>query len=87
MSLEPSSSSAERLPQAGKELALNSKSLKVATKLVLEKGLEERLIGIGMGVVLVSRVPASAGFGFLVARNEVVDVDCILKGANSELIG
>lgn len=85
MSLEEPSPSAERPPKPGKESALNSKSLKIVTK--LDKFSKERIIEIGMGVVPVSRTVPEVFFGFLLVRNEVVDVDCILKGANSELIG
>jgi len=39
-----------------------------------------------MGFVPVSRVPPFT-FGGLLARNEVVDIDCILRVGDSELLG
>jgi hypothetical protein len=53
---------------------------------LLDKFSEERIIGVGMGFVPVSRVPSFV-FGGLLARNELVDIDCILRVGNSELIG
>jgi hypothetical protein len=51
---------------------------------LLDEFSEERIIGVGIGVIPVSR--GSFGGGLL-ARKEIVDIDCILMVGDSGLLG